>query len=103
MPAGTRWTTPTGGFFTWLTLPEGGRYDDASQALAPAIDNGVVFVPGTAFHDDPTMGRTPGTDPAGGAVDDAGTRPGARNLRLAFSSVAPDRLTEGVRRLAEVL
>ena len=75
---------------------------DAAQALAPAIDNGVVFVPGTAFHDDPTMGRTPGTDPAGGAVDDAGTRPGARNLRLAFSSVAPDRLTEGVRRLAEV-
>lgn len=103
MPAGTRWTTPTGGFFTWLTLPEGGRYDDAAQALAPAIDNGVVFVPGTAFHDDPTMGRAPGADPAGHAVGDAGSRPGARNLRLAFSSVAPDRLTEGVRRLAEVL
>ena len=25
MPEGTTWTTPEGGFFTWLTLPEGGK------------------------------------------------------------------------------
>ena len=91
MPEGTRWTEPTGGFFTWLTLPEGGKFEDAADALSAAIDNGVVFVPGTAFYEDPT------------AEAEGRRRRGADQLRLAFSSVAPDRLREGVRRLAEVL
>lgn len=89
MPEGTRWTVPEGGFFTWLTLPEGGKYEDAADALAAAIENGVVFVPGSAFYDQ--------ADVAGGLPA------GANQLRLAFSSVAPEKLTEGVRRLAEVL
>ena len=86
MPEGTTWTTPSGGFFTWLTLPEGGKYADAAEALAPAIENGVVFVPGSAFFE---------------TVD--GANPGANQLRIAFSSVEPIVLEEGVRRLAEVL
>lgn len=86
MPEGTTWTTPEGGFFTWLTLPEGGKFADAADALAPAIDNGVVFVPGSAFYE---------------TVD--GVNPGANQLRIAFSSVEPKILEEGVRRLAEVL
>lgn len=86
MPEGTTWTTPSGGFFTWLTLPEGGKYADAAEALAPAIENGVVFVPGSAFFE---------------TVD--GKNPGANQLRIAFSSVEPSVLEEGVRRLAEVL
>lgn len=86
MPEGTTWTTPSGGFFTWLTLPEGSKYADAADALAPAIENGVVFVPGSAFFE---------------TVD--GKNPGANQLRIAFSSVEPSVLEEGVRRLAEVL
>ncbi|WP_346843403.1 PLP-dependent aminotransferase family protein [uncultured Rothia sp.] len=86
MPEGTTWTTPSGGFFTWLTLPEGGKYADAADALAPAIENGVVFVPGSAFFE---------------TVD--GKNPGANQLRIAFSSVEPTVLEEGVKRLAEVL
>ncbi|SIK03035.1 GntR family transcriptional regulator [Mycobacteroides abscessus subsp. abscessus] len=86
MPEGTTWTTPSGGFFTWLTLPEGGKYADAAEALAPAIENGVVFVPGSAFFE---------------TVD--GKNPGANQLRIAFSSVEPAVLEEGVKRLAEVL
>lgn len=86
MPEGTTWTTPSGGFFTWLTLLEGGKYADAADALAPAIENGVVFVPGSAFFE---------------TVD--GKNPGANQLRIAFSSVEPTVLEEGVKRLAEVL
>lgn len=89
MPEGTQWTVPEGGFFTWLTLPEGGKFADAADALAPAIENGVVFVPGSAFYDQ--------SEVAGGVAR------GADQLRLAFSSVAPEKLAEGVRRLAEVL
>ncbi|MDN5655356.1 MAG: PLP-dependent aminotransferase family protein [Kocuria sp.] len=93
MPEGTPWTGPEGGFFTWLTLPEGGAAN-AEQALPRAIDAGVVFVPGTAFYDDAAAHRA-GNPPA--------VPSGARNLRLAFSSVSPERLSEGVERLAKVL
>ncbi|OFI37499.1 aminotransferase [Arthrobacter sp. SW1] len=79
MPEGTRWTTPTGGFFTWVTLPEG---IDTEQVLAAAIDSGVVFVPGSAFYAD------------GG---------GANQLRIAFSYADEEQLSEGVRRLGEAI
>ena len=93
MPEGTQWTVPEGGFFTWLTLPEGGAAD-AEKALPRAIDAGVVFVPGTAFYDDAAAHRA-GNPPV--------VPSGARNLRLAFSSVSPEKLSEGVERLAKVL
>lgn len=91
MPEGTTWSVPQGGFFTWLTLPEGGKYADATDALAPAIEAGVVFIPGSAFYE-------PVADADGNLVN-----PGANQLRIAFSAVEPEVLTEGVRRLAEVL
>lgn len=91
MPAGTTWSVPEGGFFTWLTLPEGGKYADATDALAPAIEAGVVFIPGSAFYE-------PVADADGNLVN-----PGANQLRIAFSAVEPEVLTEGVKRLAEVL
>jgi 2-aminoadipate transaminase len=94
MPEGTRWTAPAGGFFTWLTLPAGGRHADAAQALPEAIDAGVVFVPGTAFYDD-AAARAAGKAPE--------VPTGAANLRLAYSNGEPERLAEGVRRLASVL
>ncbi|WP_306636698.1 aminotransferase-like domain-containing protein [Pseudarthrobacter siccitolerans] len=79
MPAGTSWTTPEGGFFVWVTLPDG---VDTYPLLLKAIDAGVVFIPGAAF--------TPSDEPS-------------NKLRLAYSAVPPEAITEGVRRLAPVL
>ncbi|GER22717.1 GntR family transcriptional regulator [Zafaria cholistanensis] len=79
MPEGVEWTTPEGGFFVWVTLPEG---VDTYPLLRPAIEAGVVFIPGAAFS------------PAGAP---------SNKLRLAFSAVAADKIREGVRRLAPVL
>ncbi|REE97266.1 DNA-binding transcriptional MocR family regulator [Thermomonospora umbrina] len=79
MPEGTSWTRPAGGFFVWLTLPEG--LD--SKAMAPrAIANRVAYVPGTGFY-------------AGGH--------GRRHMRLSYCYPEPDRIREGVRRLATVI
>ncbi len=79
MPAGTTWTHPLGGFFVWLTLPEG----IDSQAMLPrAVTNRVAYTPGTAFYADGL---------------------GARNIRLSFCYPTPDNIREGVRRLGEVL
>ncbi|TLM84257.1 PLP-dependent aminotransferase family protein [Pseudarthrobacter sp. NamE5] len=79
MPAGTTWTSPEGGFFVWVTLPEG---VDTYPLLHKAIEAGVVFIPGAAF--------TPSDEPS-------------NKLRLAFSAVPPEAIAEGVRRLAPVL
>jgi 2-aminoadipate transaminase len=79
MPEGLTWTRPEGGFFVWVTLPDG---VDTYPLLHKAIDAGVVFIPGAAFsHSD---------EPS-------------KKLRLAFSAVPPDAIAEGVRRLAPVL
>ncbi len=78
-PAGATWSRPTGGFFTWMTLPEG---LETHAVLDAAIDNKVVFVPGTAFYAD------------GG---------GQQYVRLAFSLKEEATLTEGVRRLGEAI
>lgn len=77
--SGIEWTTPIGGFFVWVTLPEG---IDTYPLLHEAIDAGVVFIPGAAF--------TPSNAPS-------------NKLRLAFSGVEPERIREGVRRLAPVI
>lgn len=79
MPAEMTWTRPGGGLFVWATLPPG--LD--SKAMVPrAIHARVAYVPGTGFFAD------------GG---------GAAHLRLNFSFPAPERIREGVRRLAGVI
>lgn len=79
MPDGVSWTHPAGGFFVWVTMPEG---VNTYPLLQKAIDAGVVFIPGAAF--------SPSDEPN-------------HNLRLAFSAVSGDDIAEGVRRLAPVL
>ena len=79
MPPGTTWTEPAGGFYSWLTLPEG---LDATAMLPRAVSALVAYVPGTGFFTD---GH------------------GRRNLRLSYCSPEPDRIREGVRRLATVM
>jgi 2-aminoadipate transaminase len=78
-PADVTWTHPDGGFFVWVTLPD---YVDTRPLLAEAVEHGVTFVPGSDFY------------PAGR---------GANSLRLAFCYEEPAQITEGVRRIAEVL
>lgn len=79
MPEGVQYTRPEGGFFIWVTLPEG---IDSYALLAEGIAAGVVFIPGAAFspHDAPS-----------------------HRLRLAFSAVPEEKIREGVKRLAPVL
>ena len=79
MPEGTTWTNPSGGFYVWVTLPD----DLDSKVLLPrAVTARVAFVPGTAFFADGT---------------------GRSHLRLSYCYPEPDRIREGVRRLATVL
>jgi DNA-binding transcriptional MocR family regulator len=79
MPPGCTWTRPSGGFFVWLTLPEG---LDAKAMLPRAVTNRVAYVPGTGFY-----------------ADGFGTR----CMRLSYCYPTPERIREGVRRLAQVL
>lgn len=79
MPAGTTWTRPAGGFFVWLTLPEG---LDSHAMLPRAITARVAYVPGTAFYADGL---------------------GSRNMRLSYCYPTPERILEGTRRLGDVL
>ncbi|HEX7463224.1 MAG TPA: PLP-dependent aminotransferase family protein [Dermatophilaceae bacterium] len=73
------WTHPDGGFYVWLTLPEGLN----SKAMLPrAVTERVAYVPGTAFFADGT---------------------GHRNVRLSYCYPDSERIREGVRRFAGVV
>ena len=79
MPDGCRWTVPAGGFYVWLQLPEGIN----SKAMLPrAVSSRVAYVPGTGFYADGD---------------------GTGHLRLSYCLPPPDRIREGVRRLASVI
>jgi 2-aminoadipate transaminase len=81
MPDGATWTTPAGGFYVWLTCPEG---VDTVALSAAARAEKVAYVPGRPFY-----------------LDDAGV--GANQIRLAYSRVADDLIDEGIRRIADVV
>lgn len=46
-PKQAKWVKPAGGFFFWVELPE---TINATEKISSAIENGVVYVPGTAFY-----------------------------------------------------
>jgi 2-aminoadipate transaminase len=73
------WTVPDGGFYTWVTLPPG---LDAQAMLPRAVTNLVAYVSGTAFYADGS---------------------GHDHMRLSFCYPTPERIREGVRRLAGVV
>jgi 2-aminoadipate transaminase len=79
LPSGSSTTTPEGGLFIWVTLPEG---YDAERILARAIDNGVAFVPGKYFN--------------------AG-EPCNETLRVSFATATPAELVEGAARLGSAI
>ncbi|WAB91820.1 PLP-dependent aminotransferase family protein [Pseudomonas citronellolis] len=74
------WNVPQGGLFFWLTLKQP---LDTRGLLDKALQQNVAFMPGEPFFTDPDA------------------NPG--HLRLNFSHVAPERLGEGLRRLAAVI
>ncbi|HYD32393.1 MAG TPA: PLP-dependent aminotransferase family protein [Azospirillaceae bacterium] len=76
-PKTARWTRPQGGMFVWIELPEG---MSGSELLERAIKEArVAFVPGAAFFPD---------------------RSGKNTIRLSFSVNKPEKIREGIRRLA---
>ena len=79
MPEGCHWTQPAGGFYVWLRMPEG---VDAKAMLPRAISARVAYVPGTGFYADGS---------------------GAQFARLCYAFPTPDRIREGIRRLASVV
>jgi 2-aminoadipate transaminase len=46
LPGYVQWNEPRGGFYVWLTLPEG---TDATEILKRSIEGGAVFVAGKTF------------------------------------------------------
>ena len=80
MPAGVEWTRPQGGFFIWITLPEGMEIANLQDRFAA---RGVRVAPGNEFC-------TP-------------RETGARGFRLAFSFAPLDQLKEGIRIIGEAL
>jgi 2-aminoadipate transaminase len=78
MPAGAHWTTPRGGFFSWLVLPS----VDTTELAQRAVEAGVGIVPGSLFFPD---GR------------------GGDCVRMSFSLVDEAQIDEGVERLAALL
>jgi 2-aminoadipate transaminase len=78
LPGSARWTTPRGGFFSWLTLPGA----DAVELAGRAVEHGVAAVPGTLFFPD---GR------------------GGDSLRLSYSLVATSKIDDGIARLGSLL
>jgi 2-aminoadipate transaminase len=80
MPSEASWTRPGGGFFSWLSLPEG---IDATDLARRAVEQKVAIVPGAPFFPD--------------------GRQGAGYARLSFSRVKDGSIDEGIRRLAALI
>lgn len=74
LPEGARWTTPRGGFFSWLTLPG----VDTTELAKRAVEQRVGIVPGSLFFPDGD---------------------GAESVRLSFSLVDEEQIDEGIERL----
>jgi aspartate/methionine/tyrosine aminotransferase len=72
-------TLPDGGFYLWITLPEG---IDSKAMLPLAVKELVAYTPGTAFYGDGT---------------------GHNKLRICYSFPTPENINLGIKRLATVI
>ena len=77
MSEGVSWTTPRGGFFSWLSGPF-----DGAELARRAAEAGVAVVPGALFYPD---GR------------------GGDSVRLSFSMVDEELIPVGIEKLASAL
>jgi DNA-binding transcriptional MocR family regulator len=78
-PSGLRWTTPQGGFCSWVALPVGVSTTDLYMA---AVEQGVAFAPGDVFFSGPAP------------------RP---YMRLAFATQPPNVIGDAIKILGAVL
>lgn len=78
LPEGSTWTTPAGGFFVWVTLPDG---VDTSAMRAQAKERGVDYLPGDTCY-----------------VDGSGKN----QMRLSFSFTNEDQIEKGIAILGEI-
>lgn len=74
-----RWIKPRGGMFLWVEILPA---VDAQALFLAAVEQGVLYVPGSAFY--------PGS-------------PNTQTLRLSFAAPSVPDITEGVQRLARAL
>lgn len=72
-------TRPEGGFYLWITLPDG---VDSKALLPLAVKELVAYTPGTAFYGDGT---------------------GQNKLRICYSFPTPENIKVGIKRLATVI
>jgi 2-aminoadipate transaminase len=79
MPESVRWTEPRGGFFVWITLPDG---LSAANVVQEAKKAGIWILAGDPFFAESLIGQ---------------------HLRLAFSYVEEDNIREGIQKLAALL
>ncbi len=79
MPKNVKWTSPEGGMFIWITLPEDMNGDELFEA---AKAEKVCFIPGSKFY------------PKGQEKFNV--------IRLNFTFADPDTIEEGVKRLARL-
>ncbi|NWL26617.1 aspartate aminotransferase [Paenarthrobacter ureafaciens] len=75
-------TDPEGGFFLWLTLTGEASAIDTERLFPRALTDGVAYIPGPAFTTD-------------GSLRNA--------LRLCFATSSPERIDEGIQRLARTV
>jgi len=80
MPQGTRWTSPEGGMFIWVTFD---KDLDTDVLFEKAVANKVAFIPGSKFYPEGIVKQN--------------------EMRLNFSYSDIDTIHEGVRRLAKLL
>ena len=80
MPQGTRWTSPEGGMFIWVTFD---KDLDTDVLFEKAVANKVAFIPGSKFYPEGIVKKN--------------------EMRLNFSYSDIDTIHEGIRRLAKLL
>jgi 2-aminoadipate transaminase len=80
MPEGVSWNEPEGGMFIWVQLPEGLGLDSMA-ILEEAVKRNVAYVPGAPFY---------------------ASNPQRNTLRLAFVTVPPERIEQGVAILGKL-
>lgn len=78
-PEEASWTKPKGGFFVWVTV---NAEVNTSDMLSLALEKKVAYVPGSSFF-----------------YDSGGTK----SMRLSFSNPSPEKIYDGIERLAVVL
>lgn len=79
LPAGTRFTQPKGGLFTWIEL-DGDI--DTRELLAECLERNVAFVPGEPFF------------PNGGVKN---------TMRLNYSNMPEEKIAEGIRQIGTAI